>query len=130
MKKHIALLLGMCMLMLAGCKSAPAPAAETTAAAAETTASETAAAQQEETTAAEAEEADDADDAESVSGELVIYTSMYPFVIDMMDEAIKAKFPNLEPGNDGSFFFYAGTSKLITKIYGEMGDNHDQHLDR
>ena len=129
MKKHIALLLGMCMLMLAGCKSAPAPAAETTAAAAETTASETAAAQPEETTAAETEEADDADDAESVSGELVIYTSMYPFVIDMMDEAIKAKFPNLEPGNDGSFFFYAGTSKLITKIYGEMGDNHDQPLD-
>ena len=66
---------------------------------------------------------------EDVEGELVIYTSMYPFVIDMMDKAIQAEFPNLTPGVDGSFFFYAGTSKLITKIYGEMGDNRDQPLD-
>ena len=43
---------------------------------------------------------------EDVEGELVIYTSMYQFVIDMMDEAIKAEFPNLVPGNEGSFFFY------------------------
>ncbi len=57
---------------------------------------------------------------EDVEGELVIYSSMYPFVIDMMDAAIKAEFPNLVPGNDGSFFFYGGTSSLITKIYGEM----------
>ena len=57
---------------------------------------------------------------EDVEGELVIYSSMYPFVIDMMDEALKAEFPNLVPGNDGSFFFYGGTSSLITKIYGEM----------
>ncbi len=57
---------------------------------------------------------------EDVSGELVIYSSMYQFVIDMMDEAIKAEFPNLVPGNNGSFFFYGGTSSLITKIYGEM----------
>ena len=57
---------------------------------------------------------------EDVEGELVIYSSMYPFVIDMMDEAIKKEFPNLTPGNDGSFFFYGGTSSLITKIYGEM----------
>ena len=66
---------------------------------------------------------------EDVEGELVIYTSMYPFVIDMMDKAIQAEFPNLTPGVDGSFFFYAGTSKLITKIYGEMGDKRDQPLD-
>ena len=66
---------------------------------------------------------------EDVEGELVIYTSMYPFVIDMMDKAIQEEFPNLTPGVDGSFFFYAGTSKLITKIYGEMGDNRDQPLD-
>ena len=65
---------------------------------------------------------------EDVEGELVIYTSMYPEVIDMMDAAIKEEFPNLVPGNDGSFFFYNGTSKLITKIYGEMGDNRDQAL--
>ena len=66
---------------------------------------------------------------EDVEGELVIYTSMYPFVIDMMNEAIQKEFPNLVPGIDGSFFFYAGTSKLITKIYGEMGDNRDQPLE-
>ena len=66
---------------------------------------------------------------EDVEGELVIYTSMYPFVIDMMNEAIQKEFPNLTPGIDGSFFFYAGTSKLITKIYGEMGDGHDQPLE-
>ena len=66
---------------------------------------------------------------EDVEGELVIYTSMYPFAIEMMDQALKEKFPNLQPGNDGSFFYYSGTSALITKIYGEMGDNHDQPLD-
>ena len=57
---------------------------------------------------------------EDVEGELVIYSSMYQNVLAMMDEAIKAEFPNLVPGNDGSFFFYGGTSSLITKIYGEM----------
>ena len=57
---------------------------------------------------------------EDVEGEVVIYSSMYQFVLDMMDEALKKEFPNLTPGNDGSFFFYGGTSSLITKIYGEM----------
>ena len=57
---------------------------------------------------------------EDVSGTLGIYSSMYQFVIDMMDEAIKAEFPNLTPAFDGSFFFYGGTSSLITKLYGEM----------
>ena len=66
---------------------------------------------------------------DEVDGELVIYTSMYPFVIDMMNEAIREEFPNLIPGIDDSFFFYGGTSSLITKIYGEMGDNRDQPLD-
>ena len=66
---------------------------------------------------------------EDVEGELVIYTSMYKEIVDMMDEALKAEFPNLKPGNDGSFFFQAGTGSLITKIYGEMGDNRDQPLD-
>ena len=65
---------------------------------------------------------------EDVEGELVIYSSMYPAVLDMMDQAIKAEFPNLTPGNEGSFFFYSGTSKLITKIYGEMGEKRDQPL--
>ncbi len=65
---------------------------------------------------------------EDAEGELVIYSSMYPEVLDMLDEALKAEFPNLIPGNEGSFFFYSGTSKLITKIYGEMGDKRDQPL--
>ena len=87
-------------------------------------------------TAAPADTADTTDNTDTVSassedveGELVIYTSMYPFAIEMMDEAIKKKFPNLIPGNDGSFFYYSGTSALITKIYGEMGENRDQPLD-
>lgn len=66
---------------------------------------------------------------EDVEGTLVIYTSMYPFAIEMMDEAIKEEFPNLTPGADGSFFFYSGTSDLIKRIYGEMGPDHDQPLD-
>ncbi len=66
---------------------------------------------------------------EDVTGELVIYTSMYKEIVDMMDEALKNEFPNLKPGNDGSFFFQAGTGSLITKIYGEMGDNRDQPLE-
>ena len=66
---------------------------------------------------------------EDVTGELVIYTSMYKEIVDMMDAALKAEFPKLKPGNDGSFFFQAGTGSLITKIYGEMGDKRDQPLD-
>ena len=66
---------------------------------------------------------------EDVEGELVIYTSMYPFVIDMMDKALKAEFPNLIPGNEGSFFFYQGTGKLIDRIYGEMGPDKDKPLE-
>ena len=57
---------------------------------------------------------------EDVEGTVGIYSSMYQFVIDMMDEAIKKEFPNLTPAYDGSFFFYGGTSSLITKLYGEM----------
>ena len=57
---------------------------------------------------------------EDVEGEIVIYSSMYQFVLDMLDKALQEEFPNLVPGNEGSFFFYGGTSSLITKIYGEM----------
>jgi len=53
-------------------------------------------------------------------GTLVIYSSMYQFVLDMLDEALKKEFPNLTPGNNGSFFVYGGTTKLINRIYGEM----------
>ena len=65
---------------------------------------------------------------EDVEGELVIYTSMYAGVVEMMDAALKKEFPNLKPGNDGSFFFRAGSGELITKIYGEMGTGKDQPL--
>ena len=57
---------------------------------------------------------------EQVQGELVIYSSMYQFVLDMLDEALRKEFPGLKPGNDGSFFVYGGTSRLINQIYGEM----------
>ncbi|MBR6186598.1 MAG: extracellular solute-binding protein [Clostridia bacterium] len=57
---------------------------------------------------------------ESVSGELVIYSSMYQFVLDMLDEALKAEFPNLTPGNGDSFFCYGGSSSLIVNIYSQM----------
>ena len=65
---------------------------------------------------------------EDVEGELVIYTSMYPFAIELMDQAIAAEFPNLTPGNNGSFFYYKGTSALITQIYGEMGTNRNEPI--
>lgn len=57
---------------------------------------------------------------EDVSGKVLIYTSMYQFVIDMMDAKLKEEFPNLEPGNGESFFFYGGTGALQTKLTGEM----------
>ena len=57
---------------------------------------------------------------EDVSGKVMIYTSMYQFVIDMMDEAIKKEFPNLEGANEGSFFFYGGTGTIQQKVEGEM----------
>ena len=59
---------------------------------------------------------------EDVEGEIVIYSSMYQFVLDMLDEALRAEFPNLTPGNGDSFFVYGGTSRLINQIYGEMED--------
>ncbi len=55
-----------------------------------------------------------------VEGKLGIYSSMYPFAIDMLDKALKEEFPNLEPAFNGSFFHQDGTSTLITKVYGEM----------
>ena len=58
---------------------------------------------------------------EDVEGKLGIYTSMYQFVIEDMNKALREEFPNLEPAfDDGSFFFYGGASSLITKVYGEM----------
>ena len=112
MKRGVLLILCLCIALLTGCgaktdnkvqSSQPAPDTVT-------------------------EEADNGVN-EDVDGELVIYTSMYPFAIEMMDEALKKEFPNLTPGNEGSFFYYSGTSALITKIYGEMGEKRDRPLD-
>ena len=52
---------------------------------------------------------------EDVEGKVVVYTSIYQFVIDMMSEQLKAEFPNLEVE-----FFYGGTGSLQTKLTGEM----------
>ena len=56
---------------------------------------------------------------EDVTGTVLCYTSMYQFVIDMMDEKLKEEFPNLTPGNGDSFFFYGGTGSLQNKLAGE-----------
>ena len=61
-----------------------------------------------------------AEDNEDIEGKVVIYTSMYQFAIDMMTEALKEAFPNLEVE-----FFYGGTGDLQTKLAGEMGDDHN-----
>ena len=60
---------------------------------------------------------------EDVEGELLIYTSMYKEVLPMINEALQAEFPNLKPGSDSGFFFQGGSNDLISKIYGEMGDD-------
>ncbi|MBQ8161220.1 MAG: ABC transporter substrate-binding protein [Clostridia bacterium] len=55
---------------------------------------------------------------EDIEGDVVIYTSMYPFMIDQMTETLKEEFPNLNVN-----FFYGGTGDLQTKLAGEMGDD-------
>ena len=52
---------------------------------------------------------------EDITGSVMIYTSMYQFVIDMMEEALETEFPNLDVE-----FFYGGTGSLQTKLAGEM----------
>ena len=42
-----------------------------------------------------------------VTGKVVIYTSMYQDIIDMMDEALAKEFPNCDVE-----FFYVGTGTL------------------
>ena len=52
---------------------------------------------------------------EEITGKVVIYTSMYQDICDMMSEALKAQFPNAEIE-----FFQGGTGTLQTKVAGEM----------
>ena len=50
-----------------------------------------------------------------VTGKVIIYTSMYQDICDLMSEALKAEFPNAEIE-----FFQGGTGTLQTKVAGEM----------
>ena len=50
-----------------------------------------------------------------ITGKVIIYTSMYQDICDMMSEALKAQFPNAEIE-----FFQGGTGTLQTKVAGEM----------
>ncbi len=54
-------------------------------------------------------------DAPKISGKLMIYTSIYPDIIEGVKPAIKKAFPDLEVQ-----WFQAGTEKVITKITGEI----------
>lgn len=52
----------------------------------------------------------------SVTGDVMIYTSIYEDIVSMMDEALAQKFPNCNIE-----FFQGGTGKVQTKVTGEMG---------
>ena len=56
-----------------------------------------------------------ASQAEAPTGKVVIYTSIYQDVIDMLEPAIEKAFPGLDVE-----FFYGGTGTLQTKVAGEM----------
>ena len=60
---------------------------------------------------------------EDVEGDVVIYTSMYPFMIDQMTATLKEEFPKLNVS-----FFYGGTGDLQTKLAGEMGEDRKGRL--
>jgi len=54
-------------------------------------------------------------DPASVTGKVVIYTSMYEDIIEVMDETLEEVFPNCDIE-----FFYGGTGTLQTKVAGEI----------
>ncbi len=56
-----------------------------------------------------------ADAYSSVTGKVVIYTSMYEDIIEAMDEVLNEKFPNCDIE-----FFYGGTGTLQSKVSAEM----------
>ena len=106
-KRSLALLLGASMVLgLAGCSgggsSAPAtqaPAATTAAPAADTTAAPAGDQQAAPTEAAK--------DYKDMTGNVVIYTSMYEDIIEAMDNKLDEVFPNMDIE-----FFYGGTGTL------------------
>lgn len=59
--------------------------------------------------------ADGGIDYESVTGDVMIYTSMYENVIEVLDEVLEDKFPNCNIE-----FFYGGTGTLQSKVAAEM----------
>lgn len=52
---------------------------------------------------------------ETVTGKVMIYTSMYQDICDLMTEAFKTQFPNAQIE-----FFQGGTGTIQTKVAGEM----------
>jgi iron(III) transport system substrate-binding protein len=48
-------------------------------------------------------------------GKIMIYTSMYPDVIESMDKTLETVFPNIDIE-----FFYGGTGALQAKINAEL----------
>ena len=56
-----------------------------------------------------------------VSGKLMIYTSIYPDIIEVVKPALKKAFPDLDVQ-----WFQAGTETVITKISGEVAANKVQ----
>ena len=112
-KKGLALLLGASMVLgLAGCSggsggtTTAAPAPTTTAAAAEPAA---------EGSKAEDVSAEAVKDYASMTGKVVIYTSMYEDIIEAMDNQLDEVFPNMDIE-----FFYGGTGTLQSKVAAEM----------
>lgn len=105
-KRFIAGLLAfvMALTMLAGCgggnEPAPAPAPASPSAPADpgSTPAEPA-----------------AKDPKDITGKVMIYTSMYEDIIEVMDEQLEKQFPNCDIE-----FFYGGTGNLQTKLAGEI----------
>lgn len=103
MRKKLALLLAAVLAMsMVGCGGGSSSSAPATEAAKEA--------------AAEGEPAaEGAAEAKEVSGSVMIYTSMYQDVIDMMDEALDEAFPDLDVQ-----FYYGGTGDLQAKVTTEL----------
>lgn len=105
MKRFLALILAMVMVLtLAACGKSSGSSASTPAAAASSSAAPSEAA------APANIKADD-----SYTGNVMIYTSMYKEVVALMTDALAKKFPNAHIE-----FFQGGTGDIQTKVTGEM----------
>ena len=56
-----------------------------------------------------------ADGAKKVTGKVMVYTSIYPDIIDQVKPAVKKAFPDMEVN-----WFQGGTEKVMTKMAGEI----------